>query len=92
LNWLRNLAWFTLAANALMFFFFILNYLVPNLSYSFNWYLYFFLGIVIFYTGINGYANRPVLFRFVHFEPPAIVKAAEPLEGLQEWKSRFWLQ
>lgn len=95
LVWLKRLLIYTVVVLGMMFVFYASGCFFPHLSYSFNWYPYFILGLAIYYIGVNGYYNSPQLYRNLNFEPAAEAQdilspgnISTQLPDLQGWKIR----
>ena len=89
LGWLKGLIAFVSAALTVFLVFHIAGYFLL-MSYRLNWYPYLLLSVVIYYVSINGYYHAPALFRFLSFEPDALlVEKNQPLTNLELWKTQL---
>jgi len=93
LEWLQRLLLFTGASVALLLVFYLAGFFMHNIAYITSWYPYLLLGLVIYYTGVNGYYNSPVLSRQLHFSvapgPETANVATIPPAQLDAWKHKL---
>jgi len=89
LAWLRGSLIFMGALILVMLVFYIVGHFTVHPFYAVNWYPYFFLGIVIYYTSVNGYYNSPDLFKYLQFGQIDAGKESKSgiLPDLDLWKS-----
>jgi AraC-like DNA-binding protein len=69
-NWIRNMIYASAAGIVIFFLFDVMGQIFPWADgYSFYWYPYFFLGILLYYITISGYHGFDRLHELLHFEP-----------------------
>lgn len=85
-TWIRNILYAIVTGMLLFFVFEIIGLLSPGgLSYSFNWYAYFGLGIIGYYVAIAGYHSGSRHYRLSFSpEPEATPQATAPLQAFND--------